>query len=56
MIINSIKSFVHDPHPNIIDEETFLQHLFNMFSSNSEANASELLENVEEMFPWYYYF
>ena len=24
------------------------------FSSNSEADASELLENLEEMFPWYY--
>ena len=24
------------------------------FSSNSEADASELLENPEEMFPWYY--
>ena len=24
------------------------------FSSNSEANASELLENPEEMFPRYY--
>ena len=24
------------------------------FSSDSEAFASELLENIEEMFPWYY--
>ena len=23
-------------------------------SSNSKASASELLENTEEMFPWYY--
>ena len=26
----------------------------NLFSSNSEAFASELLENLEEMFPMYY--
>ena len=25
-----------------------------MFSENSEANASELRENLEEMFPQYY--
>ena len=32
-------------------EETFLQD----FSSNSEAFASELLENLEEMSPCYWY-
>ena len=26
-------------------------HISSIFSSNSEANASELLENLEEMFP-----
>ena len=31
----------------ISSEETFLQD----FSGNSETNASELLENLEEMFP-----
>ena len=25
--------------------------IYSRFSSNSEANASELLENIEEMFP-----
>ena len=25
-----------------------------LFSSNSEAKASELLENIEEIFAWYY--
>ena len=24
------------------------------FSENSEANASEFLESLEDMFPWYY--
>ena len=42
---SSIQSFVHDPHPNISNEETF--------SSNSDAKGSELLENLE-MFPLYY--
>ena len=28
--------------------------LFSRFSSNSKTNASELLENLEEMFPQYY--
>ena len=27
---------------------------FSMFSSNSEANALELLKNLEDMFPLYY--
>ena len=35
-------SFVHDPPTNIINEETFLQ------------DASELLENLEEIFPRHY--
>ena len=30
------------------------QHSFKIFSNNSEADASELLENVAEMFPLYY--
>ena len=29
-------------------------NIFSIFSSNSEANASELLENIEEMFHWHY--
>ena len=37
---NSIHLFVHDPHSNV---EIFLQ----ICSSNSEANASKLLENIE---------
>ena len=28
-------------------------NMFSRFSSNSEMKASELLENVKEMFPWY---
>ena len=28
--------------------------MFSTFSSNTEAKASELLENFEEMFPCYY--
>ena len=43
---NLIQSFVHDPHTNISTEETF--------SSKSEAHVSDLLENIEEMFPCYY--
>ena len=42
---NSTQSFAHDTH------STFLHDFF----SNSEASASELLENHEEMFPRYYY-
>ena len=30
------------------------KHFCSRFSSNSEAPASELLENPEEMFSWYY--
>ena len=28
--------------------------IFSIISSNSEASASELLENIEEIFPPYY--
>ena len=37
--------FDHDPLATISDEET----ISSKFSSNSEAYASELLENLEEM-------
>ena len=36
-------------------DQTLLQgHLFSRFSGNSEALASELLENHEEILPMYY--
>ena len=40
-------SFVHDLLITISNEETFLQ-------DSEEAFASELLENLQEMFPRYY--
>ena len=42
---NSIQSFVHDSFTTISIEEI----ISTRFSSNSEADASELLENLEEM-------
>ena len=42
----SIQSCVHDPHANISD-------ISSSYSSNFEAFASELLENLKEMFTWY---
>ena len=43
ILINSIQSFSHVPHTVISNEETF--------SSDSETNASESLENLEEKCP-----
>ena len=37
------QSFIHEPFTNI-------SNISSRFSSNSEADASELLENIEEMF------
>ena len=31
----------------------YRRNISSRFSSNSEASASELLENFEEVFPWY---
>ena len=42
---NSPQSFVHDPHTTISNVETFPEY----FTSNSEANASELLEKILEI-------
>ena len=60
MIVYSWKCInLHDSTLNIIcrkyenttiNEKTF----FSIFFSNSEANASELLENLEYMFPRHY--
>ena len=44
---DSIQSYIHDLHPTI---KTISLRL----SSNSEANASELLGNLDEMFSRYY--
>ena len=40
---NSMQPFIHHPLTTISSEDTFSR-----FSSNSEADASELLENLEE--------
>ena len=40
-----MQSFFHDPKFNIINEGIGLP----VFSINSEANASELIENIEDM-------
>ena len=43
-------------HQRMIEDLNIIVHLGNIsskFSSNSEADASELLENLEEMFPRY---
>ena len=45
----------HITHLLIIDYK-LLVTISSRFSSNSEAKASELLENHEEMFPRYYIF
>ena len=45
MIENPIRSFVYYKH---------WRNISSRFSSSSEAIASELLENIEEMFPRYY--
>ena len=42
---NAIQSFHHDPH--------YQGNISLRMSSNSEANASEFLENLEECFPLY---
>ena len=44
----AIQSFVCDPHSHINNEEIFLQDLPVILDNNSE-----LLEDLEEMFPWY---
>ena len=44
---DSINSFIHDPH-------YIFSNISQLFSSISEALASELLENLEEMFPCYH--
>ena len=55
LLTNSIQTFVYDPHTTSSNEETFLQeNLEERFSSKFEAFASDLLENLEKMFPWYY--
>ena len=37
------------------DDITVVQkNISSRFSSNSEVFASELLENIEEIFPWYW--
>ena len=46
---NSIQLFVHNPLTSISNKETSLR-----FFSDSEADTSELLENLEEMFPEYH--
>ena len=49
--------FVHDQQPVISNKKTStsdLSNTFPPFSSNSEALASELLENLEKMFLMYY--
>ena len=48
LMTNSIQSFVHDLHSYTIS------NISSIFSSNSEAEASELLENIEETFPRFY--
>ena len=48
---NSIQSFVPDPLYNISNKEA----LFKRYPSNSEVNASEIVENLDEMFPLYYH-
>ena len=48
LLSNSMQLFALDQHSTTIsNEETFLLR----FSRDSEANASELRENLEEMFP-----
>ena len=42
----SIQLSVFDRHSTLNKEEAF--------SRKSEADASEFLENLDEMFPWYY--
>ena len=47
LMTNSIQSGGHDP-------QTTFSNISSRFSNNSEAFASELLENLEEMFLWCY--
>ena len=42
---NSIQLMIRDP--------SITKNISLTFPCNSEANASELPENLEEMFPWY---
>ena len=42
-----LRAFLHDSH-------TAISKISSTFSNNFEANASELLENLEEMFSLYY--
>ena len=44
------ESFIHNPRSNISNKESFVSR----FSSNSEANSSELLEILENIFPQCY--
>ena len=45
LMTDSIQPLAHNEHSAISNEEKF--------SSNSEAFASDLLENHVETFPWY---
>ena len=47
---NSMQSFVHNPHYYVLVTRKYFS------SINSRANAPELIENIEEMFPLYYLF
>ena len=47
---------------NLDDSDSLIHHnasstkvtyMSSRFSRNSEANASEILENIEQVFPWY---
>ena len=44
------ESFIHNPLSNISNKELFVSR----FSSNSEVNASELLDILENIFPQCY--
>ena len=50
-MLHYIQSFVHDQIATVSNK---VNTSFFSFSSNSEASASELLENLEEMLPQYY--
>ena len=47
---NFVHSFVYDPYTTISNEKKY----FSRFSRNSEAFASDLLEDLEGMFSQYY--
>ena len=50
-MINYIQLFVHAPLTHISIEDIYISSIF---SINYEASASELSENIVEMFPQYY--